>query len=404
MNLEEGLRQSFDVIRSNKVRAFLTMLGINFGVASLIAIAMIGLAFREYINGELGQFGSQLLWVYMNNQAYVSGEKKTYFDEQDIYYFKTYLPGLNYDSTILSYPSEASYRGKGKMISVMGVNPGHFEILAIELEKGRPLRDIDVQYHRAVCVLKPDIALYLFDTNNPVGKSVSILGRPFTVIGVTKDKGTTFVNDGSDNNAIYIPSSFISERLWGGSVTKYFVYLMKFNSVENVDRAIIRIENYLDNKYGRIRGEKRFEIQKMDSFIKMTNDVLNVISTLILVIAAVSLFVGGLGIMNIMLVTITERTREIGLRMAVGATRHDIMFQFIIEAVTMCFIGGGIGTIFGITLAAITCLILKWPFMFSIIAVITALLVSSAIGLLFGIYPAYKASKLTPIEALREEK
>ncbi len=404
MNLEEGLRQSFDVIRSNKVRAFLTMLGINFGVGSLIAIAMVGLSFRENINSAFSQFGSQLVWVSVNNQAYVSRERRVYLEEQDVRYFKNFLPGLNYMSTIFNYPSEANYKGKGRMTTIMGVDPGHAEILAVDLEKGRFFLDQDVLLHRAVCVLKPDIASYLFGDENPVGKQVSIFDRPYTVVGVTKDKGMTFMSDGSDNNSIYIPANFVGERIWGGSVNKYYIYLMKFKSIEDVDRAIGRVENYLENRYGLLRGEKRFEIDKSDSYIKITNDVLNVISTLILVIASVSLLVGGLGIMNIMLVTVTERTREIGLRMAVGAKQTDIMIQFIIEAVTMCLIGGGIGTLFGIGLATVACLILQWPIIFSLVAVAVALTISSLVGLLFGIYPAYKASRLTPIDALRVEQ
>jgi ABC-type antimicrobial peptide transport system permease subunit len=287
---------------------------------------------------------------------------------------------------------------------IMGVDPGHFNIMAVDIETGRPFLFQDVQLHRAVCVLKPDIAYFLFEDENPIGKSISIFNRPYTVLGVAKNKGMTFMNDGADNNSIYIPSSFVSERLYGGNINRYFIYLMKFDTIENVNRAITRMDNYLENRYGLLRGEKRFRIEKSDSYIKITNDVLNVINTLILVIASISLFVGGLGIMNIMLVTVTERTREIGLRMAVGARQSDIMSQFIIEAVTMCLIGGGIGMIFGISLAGIVCLILTWPFIFSFLAVVAALTISSAIGLLFGIYPAYKASRLTPIDALRAEQ
>jgi putative ABC transport system permease protein len=404
MNLEEGLRQSLDVIRSNKARAFLTMLGINFGVGSLIAIAMVGLSFREYINTAFSEFGSQLVWVSVNNEAYVSNERRIYLDDQDIGFFKNYLPGLNYSSTIFNYTSQASYKGRGKTVTIMGVDPGHNEIMAVELEKGRFFLDQDVKLHRAVCVLKPDIAQYLFGDEDPIGKMVSVFDRPYIVVGVTKDKGRTFMSDGSDNNSIYVPSDFVGERIWGGSVNKYFIYLMKFASIEDVDRSIGRMDGYFENRYGLLRGEKRFTIQKSDSYIKITNDVLNIISTLILVIASVSLLVGGLGIMNIMLVTVTERTREIGLRMAVGAKQTDIMIQFIIEAVTMCLLGGGVGTVFGIGLATITCLILKWPIIFSLVAVVAALTISTVIGLLFGIYPAYKASRLTPIDALRVEQ
>jgi putative ABC transport system permease protein len=404
MNIEEGLRQSFEVIRGNKVRAFLTMLGINFGVGSLIAIAIVGLAFRETINDKFGQFGSTLVWAQVNNRAYVRGESKTTMDPQDIEYFDRGLPGLKYHSTVFTTIAEASYQGKGRNVGIYGVQPDHFQLLAFAIEKGRPFLQQDLDLHRAVCVLRPDIATQLFGSDDPIGKSINLFDRTFQVIGLLQEQKMGFVSDGSNNNTVFLPAPFVSERVWGGKNVKYFVYLMKFDTMENVDTSIERIGTYLSKKYGLIRGEKRFIVNKSDTFISIAENVLDIVSTLILVIAGISLIVGGLGIMNIMLVTVTERTREIGIRMAVGAKSTDILAQFIIEAVTICVIGGGIGVVFGTSLAALACALVGWPFLFSALAVIVALTIATLIGLVFGIYPAYKASKMTPIDALRVEQ
>ncbi len=403
MKIAEGIRQTFEVIASNKIRSFLTMLGINFGVGSLIAISIVGLSFRSSISGEMGKYGSNLIWVRPNGGAYVRGEHRILLRENDIEFFNRYLPGLEYRSTILSRWVKVRFRGKGEDVSVFGVSPDYFDIFAVKIAKGRRFVSEDIRLHRRVCVLRPDIAEDLFGDINPIGKRVNMLGHDYTVVGLTERLERGFLSDGSDNSTIFIPSAYMAKLIWGGREIKYWIYLMRFDSMTDVDNAIDRIGNYLINKYGYLRGEKRFRIDKMDSYIKIANRVLNIISMLILVIASISLLVGGLGIMNIMLVTVTERTREIGIRMAVGANGRDILVQFIIEAITLCLLGGGVGVVFGIGIAALACSLLKWKFLINLIYVVFALGISTLIGLVFGIYPAYKASKMMPVDALRIE-
>ncbi len=403
MKIAEGIRQTFEVIASNKIRSFLTMLGINFGVGSLIAISIVGLSFRTSISGEMGKYGSDLIWVRPNRSAYVRGEHRILLRESDIEFFNNYLPGLEYKSTILNRWVKVRYHSKGEDVSIFGVSPDYFDIFAIKIARGRRFVREDIRLHRRVCVLRPDIAEDLFGNISPIGKQINMLGHDYTVVGLTERLERGFLNDGSDNSTIFIPSSYMARLVWGGRETKYWIYLMRFDSMTNVANAIDRIDNYLINRYGYLRGEKRFRIDKMDSYIKIVDKVLNIISMLILVIASISLVVGGLGIMNIMLVTVTERTREIGIRMAVGANSRDILIQFIIEAVTLCLLGGGVGVVFGIGIAALACSLLKWKFLMSVMYVIFALGISTFIGLVFGIYPAYKASKMMPVDALRIE-
>ncbi len=398
MIVTEGIVQSLEVIRGNKIRSILTMLGINFGVGSLIAIAIIGLAFRNYITSEMGKYGTTLLWVSINDSVHGNDEKRILLDERDLTYFKTSLTGLTGSETLSRKTIQVSYRGNRKISNIMGIDYSHFDIFSIKIEEGRALINQDINLKRNVCVLRPDIAVSLFKSENAVGKNIRIGSGNFTVVGVAEKTKKGFLNDGSDDNTVYIPETYHSKM--NG---KYWIYIMKFNSKKNMERANIKINNYLVNRYGLIRGKPRFKITVLDSFIKIVNKVLHVVSMLILAIAAVSIVVGGLGIMNIMLVSVTERTREIGVRMAVGASPHDILIQFVIEAITLCLIGGGSGIIFGTGLAAIVCLILKWKFFVSAAIILGALSVSTVIGIIFGIYPAYKASKLMPIEALRSE-
>ncbi|MBN2352708.1 MAG: ABC transporter permease [Spirochaetales bacterium] len=405
MNIEEGIRQSFDVLRANKARSLLTMLGINFGVLSLVAISIIGLSFRGFIGREMAKYGSEIMWVFANNRAYARGEPRTQLDGADVDYFRRTLPGLQYSTTFYYINARAVARGRGQSVSLFGVDTDYFQIFAASrrIAEGRALLPDDDLYRRPVCVVGPEIAGLLFGAEDPMGKRVSFLGRAFTVVGVTAPQESTFVSDGTDDTTIFVPQSFVAARIFGGREKRYYVLLLKFSDLPSVDNAVIRMENYLEKKYGLLRGEKRFRVMKFDTFIQIADNVLNIVSLLVLVISAISLLVGGLGIMNIMLVTVTERTQEIGMRMAVGARRRDVLSQFLIEAVVLCLLGGFIGAALGAVIAAVACTLLAWPFIFSLASVVIGLAVATAIGILFGLYPAWKASRLTPIEALRVE-
>ncbi len=403
MKVTEGIRQSFEVIRSNKVRSVLTMLGINFGVGCLIAISIVGLAFRESINSEMGKYGSTLLWVQPNWSAYASREQRTLLNNRDLKYFNTALPGMLKGGSLFDRVLPVKYKGKSATTTIFGASEDHFDIFTVTLESGRFFMEEDIINRKPVCILRPDIAASLFGDEDPIGKSIQIGEKNFTVIGLTERLVPGFISDGSDNNTIFVHQDFIASKIWGGRDYRYWIYIMKFDTPENVDRAQERLTAYLGNKYGELRGEQRFRIERLDTYIGMADRILNIVSILILVIAVISIIVGGLGIMNIMMVAVTERTKEIGVRMAIGASPKDILIQFVIEAITLCLLGGGTGIIAGIGIGALVCTILGWQFMLSATIVGGALFISTSIGLIFGIFPAYKASKLTPIEALRSE-
>jgi len=403
MRVSEVFRQSFEVFQSNKARSLLTMLGITFGVGCLIAVSVVGLAFRQSIGSEMGRYGSTLVWVQPNWNAYADNETRVLMDARDVSFFTTGLPGLTEGSSIFDMNDAVSWRGESVRTSVFGVQPGHFDMFSVDIEKGRAFLPQEVELRRPVCVLRPDIASRLFHDEDPLHKTVRIGERSYTVVGVTERLEDSFLNDGSDNNSVFVPEAMAAARAWGGAEPRYWVYIMKFDDASRLDTAMNRIEGYLSNRYGRLRGEERFKVNRLDSFLKITENILDIVSTLVLVVAAISLVVGGLGITNIMLVTVTERTREIGVRMAVGAGRREIVRQFVVEAVVLCLAGGATGVLFGTGLAAAACAVLKWKLAVPIAIVLGALGVSTVIGLLFGIYPAYRASLLTPVEALRSE-
>ena len=403
MNIEEGIRQSLEVIAGNKLRSALTMLGVVFGVGCLIAVSIVGTSFRNSIGGELGKYGSTLMWVQSDWRAYSNDERRTLLDDRDIQFFRTNLPGLEYSGTIYTMNRSIFYLGETTSGQVYGVDPAHFSMFANPIATGRGFVQQDIDTRNRVCILRPDIAEYLFADADPIGRQVRIGSYMYTVIGVTERLENAMLGDGSNNQTVFIPQSIVRRNAFGSGPANYWVYLMQFDDADSVATAEERIDSYLINRYGYIRGERRFRIDKLESFVSTVNTVLDTVTLLVSVIAAISLVVGGLGIMNIMLVTVTERTKEIGVRMAIGARRRDILSQFLIEAVALCLIGGAIGTAFGTGMAAIACSILEWNLAISYHTILLAVGVSCAIGLGFGTYPANKASRLTPIEALRAD-
>ena len=194
MKLTEGLRESFSVIGGNKARSFLTILGINFGVGCLIAISVIGLAFRDSVGSEIGRYGSTMLWVQVDNQTYMSGESRILMDSRDIRFFRQALPGLKTSGSLFSDSLIASYRGESAETQVLGASPGHFEMFDIKIAKGRAFLDLDVKLRERVCVLRPDIASRLFKDEDPVGKTIRLSEKNYKVIGVTERMSNMFLS------------------------------------------------------------------------------------------------------------------------------------------------------------------------------------------------------------------
>ena len=405
MNMSEGFRESYETIRHNKLRTILTMLGMNIGVASVIAVMATGIMGRGAIMKGIESIGSSLLWVQPNKDAYPTGRSVTYMRPQDL----DVLGSLVQDawmSPSLRSNAMVGYRGDQSAAAVYGVWDTYGRIWPRPLQAGRSLSAEDISQRRKVVVLGLNTASAFFPTpDDALGKSVSFSGKDFTVIGVLAKKVRSAVDDGSDDDTVYVPYEVLSDVTnWddygGPRVTRVY---FKVRAQADLEFVSSQISGYLDRTYGTVEGKPRFLVKKAEDSIQTTNKVFDIITTVITLIAAISLVVGGIGIMNIMLITVTERTREIGIRKALGAKRRDILAQFLIESIIICLIGGGIGILFGVGITGIISVLQKWEYLLPWTAILIGMAVSITIGLFFGIYPALKAARLDPVVALTKE-
>jgi putative ABC transport system permease protein len=400
VNVIEGLKEAARSLFANKLRSALTALGIVIGVAAVIAVIAIGQGGKAVVINELEGWGSNMMWVEPNDKAYDDTVRRTPMDDKDLGAFSAY------DEVIAVAPladvrSDARYRGNSEAVRMRGTTADFRLIRAFGLSEGRFLSQADDEGQLKVAVLRPGIRDKLFGKGAPsVGKIVRIGNSEFTVVGVTEEYKRGFTNDGTDNDTIFIPFS-VAQKMRGTWEVR-FIFL-KVESADMIDEVGSRITSHLNRRYGLMGGESRFQVGKAKEIIASANRILGTMAAIISGIAAISLLVGGIGIMNIMFVSVVERTREIGVRKAIGAKRADILSQFLIEAVSLCLMGGGIGTLIGVGGAQLASLLARWPSLISWGSVVLALGVSLAIGAFFGIYPAYRAAKLDPVEALRFE-
>ncbi len=406
MNVSEGFRQSFETITQNKLRTFLTMLGMNIGVGSVIAVMAIGLMSRGAVMRGIESIGSSLLWVRPNRAAYPDGVEPMQMRPADL----EALGGLAGSDAWITPLLRANYAvgrlGWQQSSPVFGVWPAYAAVWSREPAAGRFLTTEDVERRQRVVVLGRNTARALFDSESAaLGGTVTIGRRDFLVVGVMAAKERSPVDDNSDDDTCYVPFEILSGMTdWtstGGPrvPTVYF----KVRDLLDLDGLRSRVERFLAAAHGEVGGEPRFVVRSAEESIQTTNQVFDIVTTVITLIAGISLVVGGIGIMNIMLVTVTERTREIGIRKALGARRRDILGQFLIESVIICLIGGGLGIVLGVGVTAVVSVVRGWEYLLPWFAVAMGLAVSVAIGLFFGIYPAVKAARLDPVVALTRE-
>jgi putative ABC transport system permease protein len=406
VNVSEGFRQSFETISHNKLRTFLTMLGMNIGVGSVIAVMAIGLMSRGAVMRGIESIGSSLLWVRPNRPAYPEGAEPMQMRSADLEALAVIAGADAWKTPLLRSNQAVGRLGWQQASSVFGVWPDYPVIWSREIAAGRFLAAEDVEGRQRAVVLGRNTARALFDSESAaLGGSVTIAGRDFRVVGVMAAKKRSPVDDSSDDDTCYVPFEILSgmtdwTRTGGPRVPAVH---FKVKDLSDLGGLASRVERYLASAHGQIGGEPRFVVRSAEENIRTTNKVFDIVTTVITLIAGISLVVGGIGIMNIMLVTVTERTREIGIRKALGARRRDILGQFLIESVIICLIGGGLGVVLGILVTAVVSVVRGWEYLLPWFAVAMGLAVSVAIGLFFGIYPAVKAARLDPVVALTKE-
>jgi putative ABC transport system permease protein len=408
INIPVTIRISLRALRANKMRSALTMLGIVIGVGAVIAMLAIGAGARERVSEEIDSMGSNLLIVFSGSTSSGGARMGAGSDPtitlQDAEAIKRECPAVQDVGPSHSGTAQIVYGNQNWSTVVIGTTPSLLDIREWQIADGRPLTEQDDRSISKVCVLGKSVVDNLFGGLDPIGRVVRIKKVPFTVIGVLGSKGQTMMGQDQDD-IIYVPISTAQKKLFRPAFPGMIQFMMiKARSVEELDSAEQQINDLLRQRHriGPLQQDD-FTVKNLTQMMQTAVNIARIMTLLLGAIASISLLVGGIGIMNIMLVSVTERTREIGIRIAVGAKTWDIRLQFIIEAVTLSLIGGGIGIIFGQAGSIAVAKLAGLPLIISPLAIAVAFGFSAAVGVFFGFYPAYKASLLNPIDALRYE-
>jgi putative ABC transport system permease protein len=408
MEFGRSLIEALDSLSSNKLRSGLTILGIVIGVGAVIAMLSIGAGAQNTITGSISDIGTNLLFVMRGGGEEVRNPKPLTLGDAEALLDPFMAPSVIGVAPTLQGTLEISYLGEGDFISAYGVIPEHAEVRNITMAEGEFINETQYLGRAAVVVIGPDVAETLFDRREGViGETVRIEGQPFRLIGVTVAKGGQ--GPGSEDNQIYVPLTTAQTRLIRRSTQdRVDIILVQAISAEAVSSAEEEIANILRQRHKTRIGEDDFTIFTQESFLDIANQITNVFTIFLGGVAGISLLVGGIGIMNIMLVSVTERTREIGLRKAVGARKRDILLQFLTESALLSLLGGLVGIVLGWALAELVGFIAAQSNadinpVVGLDAVLLATLFSAAVGVFFGWYPAKRASDLEPVEALRYE-
>lgn len=406
MQLIELFEESVSVLSTNRLRTGLSALGIIIGIGSVIALMTLGQASQQSVTQNIQSLGANLLTISPGSQQSFgfirnSNNGVTTLTNDDAKAIAESQRLSTVDKVAAAYAanSQVSYGSNNDNIQIEGVTEEYFELRNIELLLGQYITEQDNLLVRKKVVVSQDVVDELMDgAYNPIGETVRIEGNTFTVTGVTKSQS----GFGRSSSAIYIPLSTAQNVLFG---VKYVTSIYVGAKNENqMDAAENQLGWLLLERHGlKTPEDADFSISSQSDILETVGAVTQTFTTLLTGIAAISLVVGGIGIMNIMLVTVTERTREIGIRKAIGAKRKVIILQFLIESVLLTVTGGFIGVLFGLGISRILTSAMSLPNTISFNAIGLAVAVSCVIGIVFGIYPAYKASKLQPIEALRYE-
>ncbi|NLD99410.1 MAG: FtsX-like permease family protein [Fibrobacter sp.] len=392
-------------IGRNKFRMFLTMLGIIIGVSSVITMLAIGQGSKQSIQQEIGKMGSNMLTIFSGSNRSGparggAGSAQT-LTLDDVEAIKSRCPHVAAVSPHVSGGGQVIAGSLNWSTQMHGVDIGYFDVRALTIESGDIFSPKDVQSAAKVCLLGKTVVQNLFPNEDPVGKSVRFKKIPFTVIGVLASKGqSTFGQDQDD--LIIAPYTTVQKRIQGG--TYLHAIYASAKREKDADIAKSEIEEVLREQHKLLpNAENDFTVRSQQELLTTISSTSKMLTILLASIAGISLVVGGIGIMNIMYVSVTERTREIGLRMAVGARGRDIMMQFLIEALLVSITGGILGLLLGLGASSLIGQILRWPIAVTPYSVILSFVVCAVTGIFFGWYPALKASKLDPIEALRFE-
>lgn len=388
MRILNIIKMAFKNIKSNKLRSALTMLGLIIGIASVIVLVGIGTGATDSVTDSVQNLGTDILTVNINS----SDTSLEYEDTNDILEISNVEKVAPYKKI-----SASVKRGENSSsnASVIASNDNYLEITNSDLARGRSISIIDIENSSKVCILGNEIASNLFSLTDPIGQTIKLEGDNYTVIGILTEQGSSM---GSDvDNMIIIPISTASYFNEDTSITNMYV---KVENEEKIDITSSLIGNYIREKL--LISSDYYSVTSQNSMLDAMDDINSTLTLLLGGIASISLVVGGIGVMNVMLVSVTERTKEIGIRKSLGARKRDILTQFLVESLVLSILGGLLGIILGIVIGRVA-ENMGYVFTNSVSIMLISFFSSAGIGIIFGIFPAYRAACLKPIDALRTD-
>src|SRR5215472_5949029 len=396
----EILSFAYDTFCSNKVRFLLTALGMVIGTASLILVVTIGLTGKQYVLNQIQSIGANLIYVeYEGGQQRISNAAPDPITIDDLKAAQTLVPGIVSASPVVNMSDRIPVGGgKERDIQILGVYPEYLTVRNLVVTSGRFFDAEDSQAHNKVGVITEKLAKVLYGSNDEaVGRVIKLTGLPFVVIGTFRERVNTFGETEVTDNTMLIP--YTVSRYFTDSLTVKQIYFSLADS-SMVPEATEQIRRVIQSRH---RAESVYNVSNLTELIAVAERAANALTLMLLLVAAVVLLVSGIGIMNIMLATVSARIREIGIRKALGATNREIRFQFLSEAVLISVGGGLIGVIIGLAVPYSVRFLTEYRLPLSGMSAIVALVVSSLVGILFGTVPATRAAKLDPVESLRYE-
>jgi putative ABC transport system permease protein len=399
MQLKETLSVAVDALRANKVRAVLTSIGVIIGSASIVLVVTVALTSRKYVISQIEAVGSNLVWAEMvrtPDKVQPLSHRLTLADMAEL---KETVPGVVTVAGIVDMPMTVVVEGRTRPVALIGVTDGYQQIRRLLVLRGRYFDEGDMEAHSKVCLITQDLALRVFGVDNPIGQSIRMGELTFTVIGVFRERVATFGLTELQKESVLIPQPLMKYYTGQDVLNVLYAQALSPDDVNNLARQMTRLLR------SRHPVEAEYDVQTLTAIVGAARAISEALTVVLLVIACIALLISGIGIMNIMLVTVRERTREIGIRKAIGAPRTDIMGQFLIEAFLISGGGAVIGVLIGIAIPVGVQQLLPGNLRVPIspTSVIVAFMVSCVTGLFFGWLPANQAAKLDPVESLRYE-